>query len=193
MNSSSARTGYARVSTADQILDAQMAALQAARCTMVRTETGAGATLTVARHPGYAVLEMGMRFVASDVDSNQSHGPDPDAIPEASDHLRNHGVHSLCISWKACSASHDESRMAPTDPLTRRRVPDSAEKVAGLAIGPRIPDYQPLMLPTLNAFADGKDTSVSEVRARIADAEGLTPEDVSDSAQAAARRCLRTE
>ena len=138
MNSSSARIGYARVSTADQNLDAQMAALQAARCTMVRTETGDGATLTVARHPGYAVLEMGMRFVASDVDSNQSHGTDPDAIPEASDHLRNHGVHSLCISWKAYSASHDESRMAPTDPLTRRRVPDSAEKVAGLAIGPRI-------------------------------------------------------
>ena len=45
MNSSSARIGYARVSTADQNLDAQMAALQAARCTMVRTETGDGATL----------------------------------------------------------------------------------------------------------------------------------------------------
>ena len=35
MNSSPARIGYARVSTADQNLDAQMAALQAARCTMV--------------------------------------------------------------------------------------------------------------------------------------------------------------
>ena len=46
MNSSSARTDYARASTADQNLDAQMAALQAARCTMVRTETGDGATLT---------------------------------------------------------------------------------------------------------------------------------------------------
>ena len=34
------------VSTADQNLDAQLAALQAARCTMVRTETGDGATLT---------------------------------------------------------------------------------------------------------------------------------------------------
>ena len=45
MNSSSARIGYARVSTADQNLDAQLAALQAARCTMVRTETGDGATL----------------------------------------------------------------------------------------------------------------------------------------------------
>ena len=39
MNGSAARIGYARVSTADQNLDAQMAALQAARCTMVRTET----------------------------------------------------------------------------------------------------------------------------------------------------------
>ena len=45
MNSSSARIGYARVSTADQNLDAQTAALQAAGCTMVRTETGDGATL----------------------------------------------------------------------------------------------------------------------------------------------------
>ena len=45
MNTTSARIGYARVSTADQILDAQIAALQAAGCTMVRTETGDGATL----------------------------------------------------------------------------------------------------------------------------------------------------
>ena len=44
MNSSGARIGYARVSTADQNLDAQLAALQAADCTMVRTETGDGAT-----------------------------------------------------------------------------------------------------------------------------------------------------
>ena len=46
MNSSAARIGYARVSTADQNLDAQIAALKGARCTMVRTETGDGATLT---------------------------------------------------------------------------------------------------------------------------------------------------
>ena len=45
MNSSAARIGYARVSTADRNLDTQMAALQAARCTMVRTETSDGATL----------------------------------------------------------------------------------------------------------------------------------------------------
>ena len=45
MNSSAARIGYARVSTADQNLDVQLAALQIARCTMVRTETGDGATL----------------------------------------------------------------------------------------------------------------------------------------------------
>ena len=45
MNNSSARIGYGRVSTADQNLDAQMAALEAAGCTMVRTETGDGATI----------------------------------------------------------------------------------------------------------------------------------------------------
>ena len=44
MNSSSARIGYARVSTADQNLDAQTAALHAAGCTMVRTETGEGSS-----------------------------------------------------------------------------------------------------------------------------------------------------
>ena len=46
MNNSSARIGYARVSTVDQNLDAQIAALEAAGCTMIRTETRDGATLT---------------------------------------------------------------------------------------------------------------------------------------------------
>ena len=45
MNTSSARIGYARVSTADQTLNAQIAALTAFGCTMVRTETRSGATL----------------------------------------------------------------------------------------------------------------------------------------------------
>ena len=46
MNNSTARIGYARVSTVDQNLDAQIAALEAAACTMIRTETRDGATLT---------------------------------------------------------------------------------------------------------------------------------------------------
>ena len=45
MNTSSARIGYARVSTADQNLDAQIAALKKAGCSMIRTETGDGATI----------------------------------------------------------------------------------------------------------------------------------------------------
>ena len=52
MNSSSAHIGYARVSTADQNLDAQTAALEAAGCTMVRTETGDGAPSREAPNSG---------------------------------------------------------------------------------------------------------------------------------------------
>ena len=45
MNTSSARIGQARVSTAARNLDARIAALKAARCSMIRTGTGDGATL----------------------------------------------------------------------------------------------------------------------------------------------------
>ena len=41
-----------------------------------------------------------------------------------------------------------------------------------------IPDYQSLMLPALKAFAGGGDLPVSEVRERIAAAEGLSADDV---------------
>ena len=43
-----------------------------------------------------------------------------------------------------------------------------------------VPDYQSLMLPALKALADGVEAPVSELRARIATAEGLTPEDLSE-------------
>ena len=46
MSTSTARIGYARVSTVDQNPDAQIAALETAGCTMIRTETRDGATLT---------------------------------------------------------------------------------------------------------------------------------------------------
>ncbi len=41
-----------------------------------------------------------------------------------------------------------------------------------------VTDFQSLMLPALKALADGTETRIAEVRARIAAAEGLTPEDV---------------
>jgi DNA invertase Pin-like site-specific DNA recombinase len=45
MNTSSPKIGYARTSTVDQNLDAQIAALTAAGCGMVRTEQKSGTTL----------------------------------------------------------------------------------------------------------------------------------------------------
>lgn len=41
-----------------------------------------------------------------------------------------------------------------------------------------MPDFQSLMLPALKALSDGAETPVSEVRQRIAEAEGVTPEDM---------------
>lgn len=45
MNTYQAKIGYARISTLDQNLDAQIAALKAAGCGMVRTEQKSGASL----------------------------------------------------------------------------------------------------------------------------------------------------
>ncbi len=41
-----------------------------------------------------------------------------------------------------------------------------------------VPDFQSLMLPALKAFATGAESPLSEVRERIAVAEGLSAEDV---------------
>ena len=41
-----------------------------------------------------------------------------------------------------------------------------------------IPDLESLMLPILKALSDGVETPVSEIRARVADAEGLTQDEV---------------
>ena len=41
-----------------------------------------------------------------------------------------------------------------------------------------VPDFQSLMLPTLKALSDGDDVQIAELRARVAAAEGLTPEDL---------------
>ena len=40
--------------------------------------------------------------------------------------------------------------------------------------------FQSLMLPTLTALSGSSDTSVAEVRQRVAAAEGLTPEEVQE-------------
>lgn len=45
MNNKSAKIGYARTSTNDQNLDSQIAALEAAGCSMIRTEQKSGARL----------------------------------------------------------------------------------------------------------------------------------------------------
>ncbi len=41
-----------------------------------------------------------------------------------------------------------------------------------------VPDYQSLMLPALEAFADGREQPISRARKRIAAAKGLSAEDV---------------
>ena len=41
-----------------------------------------------------------------------------------------------------------------------------------------VPDFQSLMLPVLNALADGATIPLSEVRAHVASAQGLSPEDL---------------
>ena len=41
-----------------------------------------------------------------------------------------------------------------------------------------VPDFQSLMLPTLTALAGGNDVRISEVRERVATAEGLAQEDL---------------
>lgn len=45
MNIPPAKIGYARISSADQNLDAQLAALEAAGCSMIRSEQGTGTSL----------------------------------------------------------------------------------------------------------------------------------------------------
>ena len=43
-----------------------------------------------------------------------------------------------------------------------------------------VPDFQSLMLPVLRALRDGEDTPVRKVRERVANAEGLTDEDLEE-------------
>ncbi len=70
MKNSTARIGYARVSTVDQNLDAQIAALEAAGCTMIRTENRDGATLTGRRELGIILdfIHQGETLVVTRID-----------------------------------------------------------------------------------------------------------------------------
>ena len=43
-----------------------------------------------------------------------------------------------------------------------------------------VPDFQSLMLPALKGLADGTETPISELRARIAATENLTPDDLQE-------------
>ena len=43
-----------------------------------------------------------------------------------------------------------------------------------------VPDFQSLMLPALKSIADGAATPISEIRERVANAEGLSPQDVQE-------------
>ena len=43
-----------------------------------------------------------------------------------------------------------------------------------------IPDSQSLLLPALQALADGAEAPISEIRRRIAEAKGLTPQDIQE-------------
>src|ERR1700727_347765 len=45
-------------------------------------------------------------------------------------------------------------------------------------LGMAVPDYQSLMAPVLQALADGREYSMSQLRAVIADQMGLTEEDL---------------
>lgn len=58
MNRSQAKIGYARTSTSDQNLDAQIAALKAAGCGMIRTEQKSGTTLS-----GRSELKIILEFI----------------------------------------------------------------------------------------------------------------------------------
>ena len=44
-----------------------------------------------------------------------------------------------------------------------------------------VPDFQSLMLPALRALSGGAETPISHVRARVAAAEHLTPEDLRET------------
>ena len=43
-----------------------------------------------------------------------------------------------------------------------------------------IPDFQSLMLPALKALSDGAEKPISEIRNHIAEAQGLTPEEMQE-------------
>ncbi len=55
-----------------------------------------------------------------------------------------------------------------------------------------VPDFQSLMLSVLKALSDGNEFQVAEVCTRVAAAEGLTPDDLSERTRGDSRTKLET-
>ncbi|MDE0113313.1 MAG: recombinase family protein [Albidovulum sp.] len=70
MNTSTARTGYSRVSTADQNHNARILALKAAGCAMIRTEAGNGSSLKSRPEPGIILnfIHLGEKLAVTRID-----------------------------------------------------------------------------------------------------------------------------
>ncbi len=125
MNRSQAKIGYARTSTSDQNLDAQIAALRMAGCGMIRTEQKSGATLD-GRSELKIILEFihpGEILVVTRIDRLARSLTDLQTIVTA---LKNKGAH-LAATEQPVDTSVP-IRLSPT-PTTSRVLPIARVKL----------------------------------------------------------------